>query len=324
MIQLIGHNSIIAGVANKLQHAQKEVRVYGLSKPVGLDEAIFTQVRDVFELEVALGKSKTPVFRLSAGAPWLFPKAFLDKLSDSGSPMFNIHGTDLPLNRGGTVVSWLILNGQRLGHATVHQMTEEPDAGPLLSSREFLYPHNCRLPVDFIEVYKREQVRFALELCDRWFTGNLKLQALSQQTEYLSSYWPRLMAEQSAWIDWSWPGEHIERFICAFDDPYDGASTTWRGQTISLKKAFFQPDVNRHPYQHGLVFRKNVEIPYLSVSVQGGTLFIGEASVDGNDVMMQMAVGDRLQTSADRLFEAQKRVVKGKNGLQVQSDWRSK
>ena len=70
------------------------------------------------------------------------------------------------------------------------------------------------------------------------------------QLEYLSIYWPRLSTEHHGYVDWSWSLKDIERFICAFDEPYPGASTYIGSRKVHLKEGY--ADFNDglfHPFQ---------------------------------------------------------------------------
>ena len=65
-----------------------------------------------------------------------------------------------------------------------------------------------------------------------------------------STYWPRLKTDINGWVDWSLKIDSIERFICAFDEPYSGAKTFLGNKTVSLKSVsthFFRRRVSRIP-----------------------------------------------------------------------------
>jgi methionyl-tRNA formyltransferase len=48
---------------------------------------------------------------------------------------FNMHGSLLPKYRGRVPVNWAIIHGEKQTGATLHRMTEKPDAGPLLGQQ---------------------------------------------------------------------------------------------------------------------------------------------------------------------------------------------
>ena len=49
----------------------------------------------------------------------------------------------------------------------------------------------------------------------------------------------------------------VERFICAFDEPYVGASTNLNGDIVRIKSVCLsQQDGFFHHFQSGLIYRK--------------------------------------------------------------------
>lgn len=323
MIQLIGHNAIVAGIAHALIKEELLFQIFSNKALEGLEQ--YTQlVSNVEQLKIALLHAGETPLRLSAGAPWLFKPDWLEAFEPNG--IFNIHGTALPQDRGGTIASWLILNQKRLGHAVIHKIVAGPDKGPILLAQEFVYPAHCHLPTDYLEVYNQFQIKAGIDCCLQWQAGKLDLTKVSAQPAYLSTYWPRLFTPLNGWVDWNWEGSEIAIFIRAFDDPYSGAMTQWRGKNIHLKKAFFQPDMQSHPFQWGVVFRvRQTEYArYLAVAVQGGSLYIQEArDEEGNDLLDTLKVGDRLQTSTTQLEQAKRRTMRSKKGFYTQKDYPS-
>lgn len=315
MIHIIGHNEIVLNLSRTLSGKQIPFRVYSNKEIPELGD-VYVKLNTLDELKQALPSSGDASLIISAGAPWIFTTEFLTAFEPKG--IFNIHGTPLPHDRGGTIVSWLILNKKRLGNSVIHKIVKNPDAGPVLMSQEFIYPASCHYPADYLNEYNRQQEILVTDLCIRWSQGEIDLTRLSEQPHYLSSYWPRLNATFNAWIDWNWHGEEIELLIRAFDEPYKGAQTLWRGKRVWLKKCFFQQDANYHPFQRGLVyrFRQLSETAYLAIAVQGGTLFV-ESCVDdeGHDMMTNIKEGDRLYTTDDNLVSAKQRTLKTKNGF---------
>ena len=66
-------------------------------------------------------------------------------------------------------------------------------------------------------------------------------------------YWPRLNTDAHGYINWSNDVEDIEKFICAFDDPYKGAITYFNDNKIRVKKVFLmKTDGIFHPFQNGI------------------------------------------------------------------------
>jgi methionyl-tRNA formyltransferase len=321
MIHLLGHNQIVINLSNRLFEKQIPFKVYSTIE-TDIAGNNFIKVDNTIELKNLLQSDTNKRLIISAGAPWILNDDFLSSFEPEG--VLNIHGTALPIDRGGTVVSWFILNKKRLGNAIIHKMSPMPDAGPIVISQEFIYPVSCQLPKDYLAIYNENQEKLVTHLCLQWNEGLIDISKTSEQPHYLSTYWPRLKADLNAWINWSWTGNDIELFVRAFDEPYLGALTTWRGKQVHLKKCFFQQDTHFHPFQFGLIFRvrKADELHYLAIAVEGGTLYCEDCKDEnGNSLMNKIKEGDRLQTKENKLFEAQKRTVKTKQGLSVQSDF---
>lgn len=253
---------------------------------------------------------------ISIGAPWFFDKDFLE--NQLQGRMLNLHGTHLPRSRGGTLFSWQIMSGQRTGICLLQQMTERLDAGPVVEYEEFIYPANCRKPVDFIKYYETKNQAFLQHFIQKWLK-NKKITPVAAQPEYLSTYWPRLRADVHGWLDWNWPAQEIERFICAFDEPYPGARCRWREQEIVVRDAWSQGlDGRTHPFQWGIVTRHNGQ--WLNVAANGAELLLATVhDTNGKSLMADIRVGDRLYSSLADLELAMQRVLKTADGLQLQS-----
>jgi methionyl-tRNA formyltransferase len=249
---------------------------------------------------------------LSLGAAWIFSERLIrDHFRNN---LFNIHGTRLPQYRGGGGFSWQILTGNRFGFCTVHKVEPGIDEGSIVFCKEFLYPAYCRTPREFGEVYERKVLEYLLPFLETMVRQELEVEPISQP-EYLSSYWPRLNTELNGWIDWRWPAATLERFICAFDDPYPGAQSLWNEQVVSLKKASLNlQDGHFHAFQAGLVYRRTSQ--WLCVAATAGALVIEEVQTQaGEDLKSIIRVGDRFHTPTKYLERAKGRVSYGPRGI---------
>jgi methionyl-tRNA formyltransferase len=257
-------------------------------------------------------KTKNALF-VSFGSPWIFPQniikdVFMDRI-------INIHGTPLPKMRGGTIFSWQILTGQRTGMCLIHKMTDKIDQGPVIAYEEFIYPSFCRKPLDYIKVYEERNFEFVKRLIEK---NKIFPNQIFDQPEYLSSYLPRLKAEVHGWINWNWDLYELERFICAFDEPYAGARCKWRSKTVILKDVWAQSsDGYNHPFQYGNVYRNNGK--WINVTVKEGELLICSIRDEhGAELIHKIKVGDRLYTLPKDLSKTIKRVIKSSQGLTIQ------
>ena len=88
----------------------------------------------------------------------------------------------------------------------------------------------------------------------------------------------------------------LEKFICAFDDPYRGAKTFLNGKIVRIKDVLLSSqDGTFHSYQNGIVYRKGAN--WLCVSLKTSSLIIRQVLDEKkNDIFENVKVGDRFIT----------------------------
>ncbi len=251
-------------------------------------------------------------FYLSIGAAWIFGAEVIGTVFEGR--LFNLHGTRLPQNRGGGGFSWQIMMGNRLGFCQMHLVDSGVDTGDIVRTREFLYPPQCRKPADYQQHYLKENLVFVTDFFREIRREGVSLDT-TRQSEYFSTYWPRLSTEINAWIDWNESVDSIERFICAFDDPYEGAKTLLNGEKVFIKEVCADySDPQFHAFQSGIVFRKSSD--WISVCTNGGTLIVQSITDEGKNSLLEgIKVGDRLFTPHSMLSERANRVAYTPSGL---------
>jgi methionyl-tRNA formyltransferase len=245
-------------------------------------------------------------FCLSLGAAWIFNDEVIN--SQFYGRLFNLHGTRLPQNRGGGGSSWQIMMGNRFGFCQLHLVDGGVDTGSIVKTEEFLYPPSCRIPKEYDDVHFKRNFNFVTDFIEQLRQGGVDIETI-RQTEYFSSYFPRLNTNDHGWINWTDGVMELERFICAFDDPYEGAKCFWDDQVVYVKKVCVDfSDQSFHSYQSGIVYRNNGK--WLCVCAVGGSLIIEEVlDSDGKNLIQKIKVGDRLITKTETLNERLGRVV---------------
>lgn len=238
---------------------------------------------------------------ISSGGPWIFTRKFLNKF---GGKVINFHGFRLPQDAGGGGISWRIMRGDRMGHNTIHIIDPGIDSGNIIHHEEYVFPDGCRLPVDYMNELDVREFGTFVKLAERIKNGEDFTEI--NQPAYLGSYWPRLNTKIHGFIDWSWSLEDIERFICAFDDPYTGAKTKLADDTVALKKVYrYCGDGTFHPFQTGIVYRKNDG--KIFVAHKEGSLIVGEViKYEKENIIDSIRVGDRFFPDTDALQNATK------------------
>lgn len=213
--------------------------------------------------------------------------------------VLNEHGANLPHGRGGGGFSWRIMENDRRGYVCFHCVVDAIDAGPVLYKEEFIFPNECRKPIQY-DKYQMQVTMPAL----RRFLGQVKYSPGSvrcvEQDESFAVYFPRLHTPTHAFIDWNWDVRQIERFILAFSDPYEGAKTFVGESKVYIRDCFVEEGgLDTHPYKYGIVV--NIRNGNPCVVCRGGLLVIKEYKFEKDAVRFQ--AGDRLHTARRILDE---------------------
>ena len=236
---------------------------------------------------------------ISIGAAWIFKSSFIRKFN---SRLINLHGSKLPQDRGGGGFSWRILRKDRQGFNLIHLIDDGVDTGDIVYYEEYVFPAFCRISLDFQKFSTNQYLKFIGSFIKK-IEKNNEFKHISQ-TEYFSSYWPRLATNKHAYIDWSWTLFDIESFICAFDDPYPGAMTFLNGKLVRIKDCYcITTDGKFHPFQTGIIYRINSNS--LFVACNEGSLIINKL-VDKNNkpILDRVILGDRFYTPGKLLEQA--------------------
>ena len=241
---------------------------------------------------------------ISFDSPWIFNKAIIKKYFNNS--IINSHSTRLPQDRGGGGFSWRILLQDKFGVCLLHLIDNNKiDTGQILFFEEFIFPHKLKKPKDYqifqIEKEKEFLKRFLAKILNQ---DNFEL---SNQPKYLSTYFPRLSSPDNGWIDWSLKIQELFSFICAFDDPYTGASTFYNKKKVKIKSVTMTfGDTQFHPYQSGIIYRKTNQ--WIVVAVNGGSLIIEEILDNKNkNILNTLKVGNRFITLRSKIESSKTR-----------------
>jgi methionyl-tRNA formyltransferase len=213
-------------------------------------------------------------------------------------------GIPLPQNRGGAHYTWQILSQNRLGACnieTVDEFTRQGirDTGVLIKSLSYFFPAAARKPIDYFEYATEKELNFMFEFIEE-VEQNLDFK-LMDVDEHQSTYFPRLNTLKNGFINWNWSSEEIERFICAFDQPYPGAATMIEHQWVRIKNVqLIHSDGPFHPFQVGLIYRIIEE--KIFVATKQGTLVISEVNnEEGVLINSSLKCGQRFFTPQEAI-----------------------
>lgn len=249
--------------------------------------------------------SKTLI--ISFGSPFIIKQGLIDLYQGR---IINSHGAPLPEFRGGGGLTWRFLAGDTRGVILFHRITTEIDDGAILYKKDFEFPWPAKTVKEWLVVDEIQQALGLKDFLDRLMAGE-KFVEVEQNRSNLT-YFPRLNTDLHGFIDLSWHGEMIARFIGAFSPPYSGASSFIGGQKIRILSAEFVPD-NRlqHPFLWGLVVR--ICADYYWMACQGGILKVPSNAVSPLNFVK---VGDRIYTPSSYIDSAfSERVVYTPKGI---------
>lgn len=239
---------------------------------------------------------------IAMGAAEMFKKPLVDRFRGK---FFDFMGIPLPQYRGGAHYTWQILAGHRSGACNLQVIEGGADSfhkGAIIRSSRYQFPASCRIPLDYFDAAVPREAAFLMKFLDDVRKNkDFKPAALDENS---SSYYPFLYTKKQGFIDWSWSLAEIERFICAFDDPYAGASSYVGDLRVHIKKAFAQKKREGfHPFHAGLVYRGDAR--GLFVAVRGGTLLVKQVEDEnGRDVLKTIKPGVRFYTPPEFLKAA--------------------
>lgn len=227
--------------------------------------------------------------------------------------LFDFMTIKLPQYRGGAHFTWQILRKSRIGAWNIQVINEEMipgifDSGEILKVREYKIPENVKIPADYYDIANREGLKLFKEFLDDIDSRRkFRLKKISGE---LSTYFPRLFTLKHGFINWGWNTDEIERFICAFDKPYPGASTFICGKKVFLKACRMVKNEGRfHPFMSGLIYRVTGKAVF--VAINDGSLEIKSILDErGNNITHKLKSGQRFYTpckylEAAMLFQAE-------------------
>jgi hypothetical protein len=318
-VVLFGGAPLLVGTVRSLREAGTEVHVY--TSPRHLAELLDSDGTTLAASLDALGQHYVSTEDINAetglrdlvdehtlgigmGEAWSFDSALIETF---GGRLLDFMGIPHPRYRGGAHYTWMIMRGDREGACNLQVINEqmvqgEFDSGAILKSRSYRFPDSARTPADYFAAAVPQEVGFIREFLAEVDAGaSFELRLPDESASLLL---PRLNTIENGWVDWSWTGKDIERFICAFDDPYVGASTTVGGRRVHLKRVRLDAsEAPFHPYESGLITR--IHDGVAAVATTSGHLLVESIRDGGGDnVLDDLRPGMRLFTPGEQCARA--------------------
>ena len=276
--------------------------VFEYSKKNNIELIQAEKVNDAKLITLLCKKKCTAAFSISCRS--IIKKPFLDAFNGI---VFNIHPALLPKERGGAIISWRILNNKKYVAATIHQIDEGIDSGPIIIQKKKKL--NIRNP--FPEDYMLQTNDLYTELFSIFIQKLGSKLELKPQNQKLASYCSRLYTEINGAIDWNWSVTQIENFIRAFSKPYPGAFTFTNNKKIRILNASAAKSKSEnHPFSFGRMAKilHNGDAVILG---NGGLIRIHKISVSGRTIKPSefFKLSDILYTPANILEKSHKSII---------------
>jgi methionyl-tRNA formyltransferase len=184
----------------------------------------------------------------------------------------NMHGSLLPQYRGRVPVNWAVINGETETGATLHYMTDQPDAGDIVDQQAVpILPDDTALDVFHKVTAAAETV------LDRSLPALLAGNAPRKpQNLALGSYFGGRKPEDGH-IDWRLPAARIHNLVRGVAPPYPGAFTRFHGGTLRILRTRLEPAAQ--PGQVPALYANGSSC--FAACADGCTLRILEMELDG-------------------------------------------
>jgi methionyl-tRNA formyltransferase len=233
---------------------------------------------------------------IGLGEAWSFNKEIIAMFDGR---LIDLMGIRLPQYRGGAHYTWQILRGNKIGACNLQIINEDMvqgvfDSGEILKFKEYLFPIEARIPDDYFNYAVSQEISLIKEFIDEVAAGKF-FSSFPLQNNF-SIYFPRLHTIKNAFLNWNWETNDIDKFICAFDDPYVGVSTQLNGNLVRIKKSRVEyNDGIFHPFQIGLVYK--IYNQNLYIATKNGTIILSSVFDEkGADIISTIKTGDRFFT----------------------------
>ena len=293
-----------------------DVKALGLSDDIAI--LCLDRLCDSSFIELEIQQKKA--LGLSFGAPFIFKQIEIDMFKGN---ILNSHGAPLPQFKGGGGFSWRILQGDKRGSSLMHLVTTGIDEGPIAFRQDFAFGEEDRIPLHYMAKQLERDREHLLPWLTSVISGEASIGAYEPSSlpeavdRTFQSYFPRLLTDFHAAIDWSWNAEQLQRFIRAFSRPHAGAYSFHRGRKIRILDCEIARNSFNHPFTNGLV--TDMSDSFFEIAVSDGFLRVSrnEHTTD----VKSLSLGDRFHTPLVHLESIKNsRVVYGPEGPRLISE----
>jgi UDP-4-amino-4-deoxy-L-arabinose formyltransferase/UDP-glucuronic acid dehydrogenase (UDP-4-keto-hexauronic acid decarboxylating) len=192
--------------------------------------------------------------------------------------VINAHAGDLPRYRGNAVPNWAILNAEREVVLTLHLMSDELDAGPVLLKQGFPLTDDTYIG-DVYEFLAAAVPDAFVRALDGLEQGTLRAQSQPDDPALALRCHPR--RPEDGLLDWRQPAETLARLVRASAEPFGGAFTHLNGRRLTVWRARASTPATAVVGVPGQVIAIDRSAGTIEVLTGHGTLVVAEVEADG-------------------------------------------
>ncbi len=277
--------NIIAGIRQKSSNLL-EKKVYEKIKLIKFKQIEYVSQLKYSKIYYKFIKGEFD-YVLSIGSPFIFNKKIISIYKNR---LINSHSSPLPQYKGGGGLTWRYLNQDTRGTILYHYVNKKIDEGLIIYKHNFKFPKNKKM-IDWVKIQLKQEkkgINNILKILNK--KNSIKPR---RHPKNLSTYFPRINTDMNGYINFSWNGSYISRFINAFSFPYNGAISFVNNNKVRFFNSSFisKKNFNNHPFLNGIVF--DISRDYLFVFVDGGYL-----KIDSHNYVSKYKIklGDRIYT----------------------------
>jgi len=193
--------------------------------------------------------------------------------------IINAHMGDLPRYRGNATPNWAIIHGEKKVVLTLHLMTTELDAGPIIIQREM--PISDKASIS--DVY-----RFSLNSCPDMFLQAINGFANDSIEPHYQPKNPSLSLRcyprtpKDGEIDWTQKSIELDRLVRAVSEPFTGAYTFLGTEKLTVWKAHYE--VPPYPFlgTPGQVAERRPNTGEVAIVTGEGFLVLEEVEIESS------------------------------------------
>lgn len=160
---------------------------------------------------------------------YMIPRA-LRELAPKGC--VGIHGSLLPLYRGGAPLVWAMINGEKQAGVTLFHFSDGVDDGDVIAQKSFPIEQG-----DTIREVLDKATRASVEIVEEYVPRIAAGTAPRTPQDHSSATVVPQRSPSDGLIDWKWDAKRIDNFIRAQTKPYPGAYTLIDGKRVTIWSA---------------------------------------------------------------------------------------